>query len=43
MSNALRSCVRNALSVAGVAILVGSMALSACAIPVLLLALFWLG
>ena len=43
MSNALRACVRNTLSLAGVVLLVGSMALSACAIPVLLVALFWLG
>ncbi len=42
MSKALRSCLKTTVSVVGVLILLGSMALSALAIPVLLLALFWL-
>ena len=42
MSRTLRTCLRNTASFAGMLFLLVSMALSACAIPVLLFALFWL-
>ena len=43
VAKTLQTCLRNTASFAGMLFLLTSMALSACAIPVLLFALFWLG
>ena len=42
MAKTLRICLKNTSSFAGLFLLLLSMALSFCAIPVLFLALFWL-
>jgi len=43
LPKAVHICLQSTLSIAGVLLLLITLALSVCAVPVLLLALFWLG